>query len=90
MGPENEPKGLTPSEAKAKFNATHYTVMRDGITPQMYYKKETTQLNNGKSFTCWVYLSYCDLWQGSNIPIGHRTELNLIPIKENEVPDESS
>ena len=83
MEPEsvNNPEGITPSEAKAKFNATHYMTMRDDVTPQMYYKKETTQLNDGTSFTCWVYLSYCNLWQGSNIPIGHSTEAKLIPIE---------
>lgn len=73
--------GLTPSEAKAKFNATHYMPMRDGITPQMYYKKETVPLNNERSFTCWVYLSYCKLWQGSAIRIGSDGEANLIAIK---------
>jgi hypothetical protein len=77
----DNPKGLTPSEAKAQFGATHWYPMRDGITPQMYYKKETTQLNNGKSFTCWVYLSYCDLWQGSTMQIGSTDEAKLIPIK---------
>jgi len=83
MEPEsvNNPRGLTPSEAKAQFGATHWMPMRDGITPQMYYKKETTQLNNGKSFTCWVYLSYCDLWQGSAIQISSDDEARLIPIK---------
>ena len=77
----NNPDGMTPSEAKAKFNATHYMPMRDGITPQMYYKKETNPLNNGKSYTCWVYLSYCNLWQGSAIQIGSDDEVRLILIK---------
>ena len=77
---ENEPKGMTPSEAKAKFNATHYMPMRDGVTPQMYYKKETTQLNDGTSRTCWVYLS-CKLWQRSAIQIGSDDETKLTPIK---------
>lgn len=81
MESENEPKGITPSEAKAKFDATHFIATKDGITPQLYYKKETTQLNDEISFTCWVYLSYCNLWQGSNIPIGHSTESKLIPIE---------
>ena len=80
MEPENEPRGMTPSEAKVKFNATHYMPMRDGVTPQMYYKKETTQLNDGTSYTCWVYLSYCELWQGSAIQIGNSEEARLTPI----------
>ena len=77
----NNPDEMTPSEAKAKFNATHYMPMRNGITPQMYYKKETNLLNNGKSYTCWVYLSYCNSWQGSAIQIGSDEEARLILIK---------
>ena len=72
---------MTPSEAKARFNATHYITMRDGVTPQMYYKQKTTSLNDGTSYTCWVYLSYCELWQGSALQIGHADEARLIPIK---------
>lgn len=77
----NNPDGMTPSEAKAKFNATHFITMKDGITPQLYYKKKTTQVNDGTSFTCWVYLSYCELWQGSAIRIGSNEEASLIAIK---------
>jgi hypothetical protein len=71
---------MTPQEAKAQEGATHYTAMRDGTTPQMYYRKETNQLNDGTSFTCWVYLSFANLWQGSNIQIGSEDEKKLIPI----------
>jgi hypothetical protein len=74
-------KGLTPFEAKTQFGATHYLTMIDGVTPQMYYKKETTKLNDGKSFTSWVYLSYCYLWQGSAIEIGSDVEKKLILIE---------
>ena len=72
---------MTPQEAKAKFGATHYVTMKDGVTPQMYYKQETNPLNDGTSYTCWVYLSYCDLWQGSNIRIGSQDEIILVSIE---------
>lgn len=75
---------MTPQEAKAKFGATHYATMRDGVTPQMYYKQETTPLNDGASFTAWVYLSFCNLWQGSNIRIGSEEERRLTPITTRE------
>ena len=51
---------LTPAQAKVRIGATHYGTMRDGVTPQMYYKydreKHTLQ-----------YRSFCNLWQGSNL-----------------------
>lgn len=79
---------MFPSEVKQRFGATHYSTMRDGVTPQMYYKLETTPLSDGHSFTCWVYLSYADLWVGSNIQIGSTAEGNLTKII-NEVGDTS-
>ena len=30
---------MTPQEANKKYGATHYQVMLDGKTPQMYYKQ---------------------------------------------------
>ena len=72
---------MRPSEAKARYGATHYATMRDGVTPQMYYKLETVPLNDGTSWTHWAYLSYCDLWQGSSIKIGSLEEGNLREIK---------
>lgn len=71
---------MRPSEAKAWFGATHYATMRDGVTPQMYYKLTTTKFNDGTSVTSWAYLSYCDLWNGSNIKIGSEEEQRLTPI----------
>lgn len=76
---------MTPQEVKTKYGATHYTTMRDGVTPQMYYKLKTTPLNDGTSFTCWVYLSHCDLWQGSAIKIDSEESRKLTPI---EIPEE--
>ena len=51
---------LTPAEAKKEFNATHYMLMKDGVTPQMYYKHRPET-------DTFSYLSYCHLWQGSDI-----------------------
>lgn len=58
---------MTSQEAKARYGATHYTTMRDGVTPQMYYKQERIQYNDNTSKLVWVYLSYCNLWMGSSI-----------------------
>lgn len=80
---------MTPSEAEAQYGATHYATMRDGVTPQMYYKLETTPLNDGTSFTAWVYLSYCNLWQGSDIRRGSPGEGNLKEIVEVKLPEGS-
>ena len=68
---------MYPSETKERYGATHYATMRDGVTPQMYYKLETTPLSDGSSFTCWVYLSFANLWMGSSIKIGSSEESNL-------------
>jgi hypothetical protein len=71
---------MKPSEAKAWFGATHYATMLDGVTPQMYYKQETNPVNDGTTWTCWVYLSFADLWMGSNIRIGSEEEKDLVAI----------
>jgi hypothetical protein len=75
---------MTPQEVKEHFGATHYITMKDGVTPQMYYKQETNPLNDGTSFTCWVYLSYCNLWMGSDIRVGSADEARLVLIKEDD------
>lgn len=77
-------EGMKPSEAKARYGATHYQTMRDGVTPQMYYKLETIQVNDGTRRKCWVYLSFCNLWQGSNIKVGSPEESRLKPITDTE------
>ena len=84
---------MTPSEAKSQYGATHYSTMRGGVTPQLYYKLEATPLNDGTSFTGWVYLSYCNPWMSSNIQRGSTEEGNLKEITsvsdlETEIPEE--
>lgn len=59
---ENEAKSI-----KALYGATHYATMKDGVTPQMYYKQENVQYNDNTSKRVWVYLSYCNLWMGSSM-----------------------
>lgn len=58
---------MTPIEAKQLYGATHYLTMKDGVTPQMFYKQEHSIYNDSTSKLVWVYLSYCNLWQGSSI-----------------------
>jgi hypothetical protein len=50
-----------------ELGATHYQTMADGVTPQMYYKQEDIKFDDGTSVRVWVYLSYCNLWQGSQL-----------------------
>lgn len=71
---------MTPEQIKEQYGATHYSTLRDGVTPQMFYKLETTPVNDGTKHTSWVYLSYCDLWQGSNIKVGSEEEQRLVAI----------
>jgi len=50
-----------------QYGATHYSTMFDGVTPQLYYKKQEVQYNDGTLATRWVYLSFAGIWNGSNI-----------------------
>lgn len=47
--------------------ATHYMPMRDGVTPQMYYKFIDMLMNDGTHRPWLHYLSYADSWQGSSM-----------------------
>ena len=56
---------MTPIEAYKKYGATHYSVMRDQLTPQMYYKKRVIQYYDGTFMETWLYLAFSDIWTGS-------------------------
>lgn len=56
---------MTPREAKEKYHATHYETMKDGVTPQMYYRIEHVLYNDDTIEKRWVYLSFCNIWTGS-------------------------
>lgn len=71
---------MDPQFAKQHFGATHYITMKDGVTPQMYYKQVQIPVNNGTVYTGWVYLSFCNIWMGSNIKVGSGEEALLVPI----------
>lgn len=45
---------MKPSEAKAKYGATHYMPMPDGVTPEMYYRYS--------EHYGWMYLSFTNDW----------------------------
>lgn len=62
--------------------ATHYSTMKDGVRPQMYYKKMPIGYADGTFKNVWHYLSFASLWVGSEIKAGSIEEANLIPIKE--------
>ena len=67
------------------YGATHYSTMRDGITPQMYYKKLPIQYNDNTSKHVWHYLSYANIWIGSNIKVDSFEESRLVPIIKAEI-----
>lgn len=62
------------------YGATHYSTKKDGITPQLYYKKIPIHLNNGTTVNVWHYLSYANIWMGSGIKVGSVDESELVPI----------
>jgi hypothetical protein len=57
---------MTPKEINQKYGATHYSVMCDGETPQQFYKQEDIPFSDGTSKRVWVYLSYANIWMGSD------------------------
>lgn len=56
---------MTPKEAKRYYGATHFMPMRDGVTPQTFYKQVTELYNDGVYRTRWVFLTFANLWFGS-------------------------
>lgn len=74
---------MTPLQANEIFCAQFYTTMKDGITPQMFYKYETIYFNDGTNKNVLCYLSFANIWMGSGLTKEYtRKELmtKLIPI----------
>jgi hypothetical protein len=73
---------MTPNEAKKNHGATHYSTMRDGVTPQMFYKQEPLIPGTNDPRLSWVYLSFANVWQGSDLNEDSKKHLaaNLKPI----------
>lgn len=69
---------MTPQEANKKYGATHYQVMLDGKTPQMYYKQMHIGYADKTSKIVWHYLSYANIWMGSCLPEDLIAELKEI------------
>lgn len=78
---------MYPSEAKKNYGATHFMPMKDGVTPQMYYKQETIKFNDGTSTTVWVYLSYANLWMGSEFTRSPEGIKDLVEIVTEDTND---
>lgn len=64
------------------YGATHFYPRVDGITPQMYYKKMPIGYADEKCIDVWHYLSYANIWMGSDIKNGSFEESKLIPISK--------
>jgi len=67
-------------------DATHYTVMKDGITPQMYYRYTTTKWNDGTETQTLQYYSECGSgWMNSSSTLTPaEIEQKLIPLTLNK------
>lgn len=63
---DNRSGGMTPEQAYTSYGATHYLTMKDGVTPQMYYKWVYTQMNDGSIGSGLCYLSFANIWMGSD------------------------
>lgn len=72
---------MTPEEAKMKYRATHYSIMTDGVTPQLYYRQNELKFSDGTSKTVWEYLSFADIWMGSELTRNPEGEAVLKEIK---------
>ena len=46
--------------------ATHFLPMKDGKTPQMYYRVTEGKYNTGEKFKGLQYFSSFGSWQGTN------------------------
>ena len=73
--------GLTPQEAKERFGAQYYLTMKDGITPQMYYKFISTGFNDGTRKDVLNYKSSFGVWMPSDRNSNLNPLENLIKIK---------
>jgi hypothetical protein len=68
---------MTPEKAKEIHGATHYRTMMDGVTPQMYYKQEDWKFNNGTTRAVWVFLSFANIWTGSDSSTNWKTLIKI-------------
>lgn len=72
---------MTPQQAKEWFGATHYLPMKDGVTPQMYYKQESDKYSEEPRVS-WVYLSFANIWMGSQLNAEPEHVCKLIAIED--------
>jgi len=68
---------MNPRQAKQKIGATHYAVMKDGETPQLYYKWKEIKINDGTTINKLMYFSSYGIWVGSD----YKNTDKLIEIK---------
>ena len=58
---------MTPQEALKLYGATMYSTMKNGITPQLFYRWNEIKFNNGTFKYVLEYLSYANIWMGSGL-----------------------
>ena len=62
---------MNPQEAKEQIGASHYMTMKNGVTPQMYYRIEPVKIVGGEIYQCLQFYSECGggwLGSGENVP----------------------
>ena len=65
------------ADAKNEFGATHYSLTRSGNV-EMFYKHDPVK-------NTFQYLSYCDLWQGSDMNFKSEKERSFFLQKLNKI-----
>lgn len=65
----------------APKTATHYLPRPDG-QPQMWYRVGTVKVNTGEVLPTLEYLSYCDIWQGTNASNHEDVLAKLVKIED--------
>ena len=66
---------MTPQEAKLYYGAEYYSTMMDGFSPELYYRVNVINYNDGTSAPRLEYLSFANIWQGSSRKMNEISEL---------------
>jgi hypothetical protein len=57
---------MNTEEAKKYYGAQYYQTMKDGVTPQMFYRWKTVKYNDGTTGEVFQYLTSFDNWHNSS------------------------
>lgn len=71
---KQEPLKKGTLEEAVSYGATHYSLTKDGKV-DAYYRYHLDPFYGDGTKVCLEYLSYCNIWQGSNISKEAREKL---------------